>query len=167
METLTLHNEKKISKEITSIVGHACAGENMPAIHSDDITLPIFFNDKLLIICLIREGVTSKLFLEIQESTPFNLSEWANFLNISSKSLTRYLQSSKAFKATQSERIIEMAEVTYKGLDVFGNMDTFKNWLETPSYALGNLTPKELLNDSYGKDLVLGELNRINYGIFA
>jgi len=167
METVVLSNEKKIGKEIVSIVQQSCITNNMNAFDLKDLTLSYFFNDKLLMICLIRQGITSKLFQEIQESTPFNITEWANLLNISGKSLSRYIQTSKAFKASQSERIVEMTEVTYKGLEVFGNMDTFKSWLDTPNFALGNLTPKDLLKDSYGKELVLAELHKINYGLFA
>jgi putative toxin-antitoxin system antitoxin component (TIGR02293 family) len=88
-------------------------------------------------------------------------------LDISTKPLHRYKKSLKHFKPSHSEKIIEMAEVTQLGLDVFGNMDKLKLWLETPSYALGNLKPMELLKDSYGKDMVIGELTRINYGILA
>lgn len=60
-----------------------------------------------------------------------------------------------------------MAEVTKVGLDVFGNIEKLKLWLNTPSYALGNLKPIELLKDSYGKEMVISELNRINHGIFV
>ena len=65
------------------------------------------------------------------------------------------------------ERIIEIAEVTNVGLDVFGDMAKFKLWLNTPNFALGNLMPIDLLRDSYGKEMVIGELTRINYGILA
>ena len=74
---------------------------------------------------------------------------------------------SKQFKSIQSEKIIEMAEVTNVGIDVFGDMEKFKLWLDTPNFAMGNLKPFELLKDSYGKEMVIGELTRINYGIFA
>ena len=59
-----------------------------------------------------------------------------------------------------------MAEVTKIGLDVFDNIEKFKLWLNTPNYSLGNLTPMELLKDSYGKEMVVTELTRINHGIF-
>jgi uncharacterized protein (DUF2384 family) len=60
-----------------------------------------------------------------------------------------------------------MAEVTQAGLEVFDNLNTLKLWLNTPNFALGSLLPIELLKDSYGKDLVLAELIRINHGILA
>jgi uncharacterized protein (DUF2384 family) len=40
-------------------------------------------------------------------------------------------------------------------------------WLETPNFALGNQKPFELLKDSYGKEMVMGELTRIDHGILA
>ena len=96
------------------------------------------------------------------------MNDWANVLDISTKSLQRYKTSpERHFKPIHSEKIIEMAEVTKVGLDVFGNIDKLKLWLNTPSYALGNLKPIELLKDSYGKEMVISELNRINHGIFV
>ena len=50
---------------------------------------------------------------------------------------------------------------------MFDSTEQFYLWLNTPSYALGNLKPAELLKDSYGKELVMGELNRIEQGIFV
>lgn len=126
-----------------------------------------FFSDKMLMIQVIREGVTYALFDIIKHATPFTEEDWAEFLNTTPKSLQRYKQSSKTFKPIQSEKIIEMAEVTNTGLDVFGHMDKFKLWLETPNFALGNLKPIELLKDSYGKEMVMGELVRINHGILS
>jgi putative toxin-antitoxin system antitoxin component (TIGR02293 family) len=98
---------------------------------------------------------------------PYSEADWANFLDISTKSLQRYKVTSKLFKPYQSEKIIEMAEVTHVGIDVFGDMDKFKLWLDTPNFSLGNMKPLELLKDSYGKDLVIAELTRINYGILV
>jgi putative toxin-antitoxin system antitoxin component (TIGR02293 family) len=60
-----------------------------------------------------------------------------------------------------------MEEVTNVGLSVFGDGERLKQWLETPSLALGGQKPIELLKDSYGKELVLSELTRINYGILT
>ncbi len=59
------------------------------------------------------------------------------------------------------------AEVTNLGVEVFGDMEKFKLWLNTPNLSLGNLKPVELLNDTNGKELVISELTRINYGILV
>jgi hypothetical protein len=60
-----------------------------------------------------------------------------------------------------------MAEVTQYGLEVFGQLEKFNLWLNTPNFALANYKPIELLSDSYGKELVITELSHINQGIFS
>ena len=163
----TVEITKKLNKEISNIVKRSTFDKCLFISHNHDINYADFLTDKMMMMVVIREGVTYPLFNLIQHSTPFTEDNWADFLDISTKTLDRYKQASKTFKPIQSEKIIEMAEVTKVGLDVFGDMDKFKLWLETPNFSLGNLKPMELLKDSYGKELVISELTRINYGILV
>lgn len=133
-----------------------------------DLTYSSFFQNKMLIIHSIRRGLPYKLFNFIKMLTPFTEEDWASYLNLSVKSLQRYKKEKEyLFKPIHTEKIIELAEVTNFGNQVFDSNDQFYTWLNTPSYALGNLKPAELLNDSYGKELVMAELNRIEQGIFV
>jgi len=141
--------------------------ENLVSPGQSDLTLWGFLNNKLLIVFTIRTGIPYSLFALIKDYTPFTFNDWAEYLNISGKSLTRYRQSDKFFKPIHTEKIIELAEVTNLGLGVFGSENKFKMWLETPNFALGNQKPFELLKDSYGKEMVMGELTRIDHGILA
>jgi putative toxin-antitoxin system antitoxin component (TIGR02293 family) len=132
------------------------------------ITFEEFIDNKMLMITAIKAGIPYPLYETIQKALPFSDNDWADFLDLSTKTLQRYKSLKKHhFKSSHSEKIIELAEVTYYGLDVFGSMEKFGHWLITPNFALGRLTPKELLKGSYGKDLVMSELVRINYGILA
>lgn len=127
-----------------------------------------FLSNRMMIIAAIRAGIPYTLFNLIQKNTPFTENDWADYLGISTKSLQRYRQqSSHHFKPLHSEKIIEIAEVTQAGLEVFGNMDSLRLWLHTPNFALGKMQPIELLKDSYGKEWVLSELTRINHGILV
>ena len=126
-----------------------------------------FISDKMLVIDVIRHGIPYSFFNDIQHITPFRMEDWSRLLNISSKTLLRYKQNKQNFKPLQSEKIVGIAEVTHTGLEVFGSMEKFRLWLDTPSFALGNSKPIDLLEDSYGKELVLTELNHIHYGILA
>lgn len=127
-----------------------------------------FIQDKILVIKSIRRGISFKLFKAILSFSPFTEEEWAEYLNISSKSLQRYRKTKDFhFKPIHSEKILEIAEVTAFGKEVFEDSGQFYDWLNTPSLALNDLTPAELLKDSYGKELVMAELNRIEHGIFA
>lgn len=133
-----------------------------------NITYEEFLKNRMLIVHAIREGISYELFNLIKEITPFKEEDWASFLGISTKSLQRNkIKEDFIFKPLQSEKILELAEVTSLGNSVFDTETQFYMWLKTPSFALGNLQPIELLRDSYGKEMVVNELNKIDQGIFV
>lgn len=132
------------------------------------IPLKSFFSDRMMVVDVIRKGIPNSLFMSIKDMAPFSDQEWSDFLDISLKSLQRYKkESAHVFRPIHSEKIIELAEVTSVGLEVFDTSADFASWLYSPCYALGNIRPMELLRDSYGKELVLNELQRIDQGIFV
>lgn len=137
-------------------------------IESEEFTYSNFFENKMLISNTIRKGLPYKIFIKIKDVTPFTEEDWAEYLNLSKRTLARYQNEANfLFKPIHTEKIIELAEVTNFGEEIFDSTEQFYLWLNTPSYALGNLKPAELLKDSYGKELVMAELNRIDQGIFA
>ncbi len=158
--------EQRLDKEISTLFKPEADDKRLGK-GKRNLTYNEFLSNKMLIIKLIRTGVPYSLFDLIRTITPFSEMDWAEFLNLSTKSLHRYRQDAKYFKPLQSEKIIEIAEVTNVGVEVFGNMEKFKLWLDTPNFALGSLKPMELLKDSYGKEMVIGELTRINHGILV
>ena len=158
--------ENKLNKEFAAFLKKEHIYSSGSVATKSKLTYSALLEDKMLIIAAIRAGIPYKLFDLIQDYTPFSELDWADFLDISTKSLQRYKsQPDFSFKPIHSEKIIEMAEVTKVGLDVFGDMEKLRLWLNTPNYALGNLKPIELLKDSYGKEMVISELVRIEHGI--
>ncbi len=144
--------------------------ESNLAVHISEPALAYenFFDNKMLVIHSIREGFTYDAFHKVKEVTPFSDNDWADYLNLSLKTLQRHKKEEDfRFKPIHTEKIIELAEVTQMGNKVFEDTQLFYQWLQLPSMALGNMKPAELLKDSYGKEMVIAELNRIEHGIFA
>lgn len=159
--------EQQLNKEIALLLKRS-SGLSKNFEVKPNTTYNDFLSNKFLIILAIRAGVPYSLFNLIQHYSPFTETDWADLLDVSQKTLQRYKQTSQhQFKPSHSEKIIEMAEVTHMGLQVFDTMDQFKHWLQTPNFALGKINPMELLKDSYGKELVIAELTRIHHGIFV
>lgn len=157
---------KQLDLTIQKILGEDTAkSENL--VQEEALSYADLFSNRMHIVGAIKKGIPYHLFSSIQELSPFSMNEWSSLLNLSIKSINRYKQSDKRFKALYSEKIIELAEVIKSGLDFFDSMEQFKLWLVTPNYSLGRKKPIELLSDSYGKELVLDELTRIDHGIFA
>ena len=138
------------------------------SISKKDITFSGFFENKLLLVKAIRFGIPQYLFDQIKKITPFSEEDWAEYLNVSTKTLQRHSKEPNyKYKSIHTEKIFELAEVTNFGKQVFDTKEKFHSWLNTPCYALAELKPADLLKDSYGKDLVMRELNNIEHGIFA
>lgn len=132
------------------------------------ITYGAVLEDKMLVATAVKQGVTNDLFEEIKNNSPFSDQQWSAFLNLNIRTMQRYKAAKDhVFKPIQSERIFELAEVVSLGDQVFDSREHFNIWLNTPSLALGKSKPIDLLDSSYGKDLVIAELHRIEYGVFA
>lgn len=158
--------EQKLDDEIYTLFKQSAKDKKFGT-GKNNLTYRKFLADKMLMISVIGRGVPYSLFELIKGVTPFSDGDWAEFLDVSTKSLHRYKQDAKQFKPIHSEKIIELAEVASLGREVFGDIEKFKLWLDTPNFSLGGLKPLGLLKNSYGKELVIAELTRINYGILV
>jgi reverse gyrase len=76
--------EGKLDKEIASFFKTS----NI-SVRNKQVTYEKFLEDKMLIIFAIRTGIPYSLFDLIQNYTPFSENDWANFLDISTKSLQK------------------------------------------------------------------------------
>ncbi|HBK71086.1 MAG TPA: antitoxin [Flavobacteriaceae bacterium] len=153
--------------EVTAIVKEVAAVYKINST-TKKISYNDFLSNKMLIVHSIRKGISFSFFNKIKNNSPFTDIEWADFLNISTKSLQRYKNEKRfVFKPIHSEKIIELAEVTNFGNSVFDTTKDFYSWLNTTSIALGSMKPLELLKNSYGKEMVMEELNRIDQGVFV
>ncbi len=118
-------------------------------------------------IAAVRTGIPFGKFLGFANFSPFKLAEWAAFLHISERTMQRYEKEKRRFDALQSEKIIEIALLYKNGVAVFGKKEHFDTWLESTLPSLGNVTPKSLLDSSFGIRLLRDELIRIEHGVLA
>ena len=140
---------------------------NLPVRKGPKRTFMDYLGDNLLMVEVIRKGIPYSVFAEIEKLYPFTKRDWEEVLDLNMRSILRYKAQGKLFKSIHSEKIIELGEIFVLGKEVFGEGDKFRLWLQTNNFALGNKKPIELLRDSYGQELVVNELRRIEHGIFA
>lgn len=160
------NSDVHLDRAVRSFVSKVGRESNL-VIVDKDITYKNFLSNKMLIVHSIRRGIPYDLYELIKEKTPFKQEDWADFLGLSTRTLLRNKSKTNyVFDSIPSEKILELAEVTSLGKDVFDSEEQFYMWLNTPNFALGNLMPFELLKDSYGKEMVMNELQKIDYGIF-
>ncbi|MAW94868.1 MULTISPECIES: antitoxin Xre-like helix-turn-helix domain-containing protein [unclassified Leeuwenhoekiella] len=157
---------KKLDQEIQQY--YSGLSENTGQVNEPAVAYDTFLDSPMRVVHAINSGIPYRIFKLIKEESPFDDDEWANFLNISRRSLDRFKASGDhIFKPAHAEKIFELAEVTQLGAQVFDSRKQFYDWLNTPSFALGSFKPIDLLSNSFGKNIVLNELHHIDQGIFA
>lgn len=121
----------------------------------------------LSLIDMVRRGIGFQSFDRFATKSPFSLNEWSAYLHLSERTMQRYKLENRTFDPLQSEKIIEIALLYNKGIDVFGSSQKFDSWLTTDNIVLGNIKPKMLLDNTFGINLLKDELTRIEYGILS
>lgn len=118
---------------------------------------------KLEIIDRIRNGVKKADWKQLINSLDATEKEFEHILPASISSM----QKKTVYGKETSERIYEVARLYGQGYQVFDTKDDFKNWLMTPSRALGDKKPFELLDSSLGFEMVENEIVRIQYNVYS
>ncbi|TPN82215.1 type II RES/Xre toxin-antitoxin system antitoxin [Aquimarina algicola] len=115
---------------------------------------------------LSRNGIDKKALLHLAKTIGFDLKELAHVLHVSERTIQRY-DLNKKLGTEASSKALQLAKLYAKGENIFGDLARFKNWMSHPSTALAMKKPKELLDTTFGFQLLNEELVRIEHGIFA
>lgn len=118
---------------------------------------------KLELIDRIRTGVKKSDWKDLIANIGASEKEFESILPTSISSM----QKKNVYGQEASERIYEISQLFGLGFEVFDTPEDFKNWLATPSKALGYKKPFELLDSSLGFDLVENEIQRIRYNVYS
>lgn len=118
---------------------------------------------KMELISRIRQGVKKTDWKQLIHYTGSTEKEFEHILPASISSM----QKKTVYSKETSERIYELARLFGLGYDVFDSKEDFKHWLMTPARTLGNKIPFELLDSSFGFEMVENEIVRIQYNVYS
>lgn len=115
---------------------------------------------------LARQGLFKSAMDSLAQLLELSTRDLVQYLHISERTLQRY-EDNKKLSPELSDHLIQIARVYARAVDVFEDRDTSVKWLKYPSHALGGVTPISCLDNFSGIELVLDELGRIEYGVYA
>jgi putative toxin-antitoxin system antitoxin component (TIGR02293 family) len=118
---------------------------------------------KMELIDRIRAGVKKHDWKQLITSIGSTEKEFEYILPSSISSM----QKKSVYGRETSERIYELARLFGLGYEVFDSKDDFKEWLMTPTRPLGNRKPFDLLDSSFGFEMVENEIIRIKYNVYS
>jgi len=118
------------------------------------------------LVDLGAKGIFRKQLDKLSEAMCLPAGTLASLLTVSLRTIQRQPKE-KPFDRNVADRAIKLAELTAKGINVFGSQKSFCSWLQTPCLALGNKTPISLLVSTIGMEMVFDVIGRIEYGVFS
>jgi putative toxin-antitoxin system antitoxin component (TIGR02293 family) len=135
---------------------------------TDNLTFKSLENSDILkLIDVTREGIDYKTFHEFTVSFPLNISTWSKILNMSERTIQRNRRENKRLDPIHSEKLLLIILLFNKGVSVFGNTSNFLAWINSKSIPLGGVKPIDLLDNSFGINMVKDELIKIEHGVLA
>lgn len=114
----------------------------------------------------IKQGLKPKAIQDLIEITGATQSSIAHILDLTEPTLRKYIKAGKGLNTGLSEHIIQLFELFDKGMDTFGSLEEFKNWLPHQNISI-NAIPMDLLDTLTGINIIKSELIRIDYGVTA
>ncbi len=118
------------------------------------------------LIRLSRSGVQKSSLKTLSQYLGVTMDAMSSLLHTSHRNIQRK-DDKDLLDVHKSERVIEIAEVVSRGLEVFGSLDNFQQWLHSSIIALGGKKPVELLDTSFGVRMILKLLGRIEHGVYS
>jgi len=117
-------------------------------------------------LSLVEEAaeVYASRFFEISQVAGFKKEELAEVMDSSLKTISRYKEQHKKLSPTEGEKILKLQIMFSWGKEVFGDMKTFREWLDQPAYGLSGRVPFSLMKTITGIDLIINELKNIAFG---
>lgn len=112
----------------------------------------------------VRAGAPRAAFDRLRGDLGVTSEELADVLGIPSRTLARRTD---RFKPDESERLLRVAGVVHKALDVLEDADATRRWMTKPKTALGGLTPLRCCDTDLGAREVEALLTRIEHGVFS
>ena len=115
---------------------------------------------------LARQGLFRSAMDSLAQLLELSTKDLVQYLHISQRTLQRY-DEQKKLSPELSDHLIQLARVYARAVEVFEDKNKAVKWLKYPSHALGGITPLSCLDNFSGIELVLDELGRIEYGVYA
>jgi len=115
----------------------------------------------------IKEGLPAETAVALSASLDMPLKAIAQIADISESTLARRRKKKGRLKADESDRIVRIARLRDRTVDVFEDEQRANRWLKTPLRALGDHSPLKYAESELGAQEVMNLLGRIEHGVFS
>ena len=118
------------------------------------------------LIALTREGIKKSTLTSLANHLGITMETMSGLLHSSHRNIQRKSED-ELLDTLKTEKVLELAAFAQRGIEVIGSKGSFKEWLQSPLLALGNKTPIDFLDTTFGIQLVIKILGRLEQGVYS
>lgn len=117
------------------------------------------------LILQIKKGLPISSFEKLRKKLDVSDNLLSQIVNIPKRTLNRRKQQGR-LNAVESERVLRIARLYDKALDVFEDEEAAENWFKKPARGLAGTPPLKYADTELGAQEVERLLIRIEHGVF-
>jgi putative toxin-antitoxin system antitoxin component (TIGR02293 family) len=118
------------------------------------------------LINLSRAGIKKSTLKSLAGYLGINMETMSELLHSSYRNIQRK-DEDQLLDTLKTEKVLELAAFAQRGIEVIGDKESFAEWLHTPLVSLGNKTPLNFLDTSFGIQMVTKLLGRLEQGVYS
>lgn len=118
------------------------------------------------LIALSRTGLKKSTLKSLAEHLGITMETMSGLLHSSYRNIQRK-DDNDLLDTLKTEKVLELAAFTQRGIEVIGEKESFIEWLQSPLVSLGNKTPLHFLDTSFGIQMVTKLLGRLEQGVYS
>ena len=118
----------------------------------------------------IREGLPYRAVIAVAKAIQDNgvkEEELSEALGLPTLRTLRRRKKPNKLEPGESDRLVRMARIIARAIDVLGSKEKAGTWLDRPNRALGGIKPLALLDTDIGVSQVEDVLGRMEYGVYS
>jgi len=118
------------------------------------------------LINLSRAGIKKSTLKSLAGYLGINMETMSELLHSSYRNIQRK-DDDQLLDTLKTEKVLELAAFAQRGIEVIGNKESFAEWLHSPLVSLGNKTPLNFLDTSFGIQMVTKLFGRLEQGVYS
>jgi putative toxin-antitoxin system antitoxin component (TIGR02293 family) len=154
-------------EELPSLVSEAALQyDSLRVILGGSKSVPKSLTNDMDLIKLSRHGVRKSSLKSLAHYLGIAMEKMSRLLHTSHRNIQRKDEDA-LLDTLKTEKVLELAAFIKRGIDVTGSEAAFREWLHSPLLALGNRKPIDFLDTTFGMQMALKVLGRLEQGVFS
>ncbi|HLF44781.1 MAG TPA: antitoxin Xre/MbcA/ParS toxin-binding domain-containing protein [Chitinophagaceae bacterium] len=118
------------------------------------------------LISLTRTGIKKSTLHSLAAHLGISMEMMSRLLHTSHRNIQRK-EEEELLDSLKSEKVLELAAFAQRGIEVIGSKAGFIEWLHSPIVALGNKSPIDFIDTTFGIQMVTKILGRLEQGVYS